>query len=88
MLRWSQLAGLPRRCLAGQRQWIGEAMTDEEESRRIIRRLEEQSEKILGAPAAGAVPDDKIEALGKRIARIVAYALAAWLIYTLWQTYF
>ena len=66
----------------------GAVMTGEDESRRILKRLDEQSEKILGAPAAGAGPDDKIEVLGRRIARIIAYALAAWLIYTLWQTYF
>ena len=39
-------------------------MNEEEEARRALKRLEEQSEKLLGAPAADAPTDDKIEAAG------------------------
>jgi hypothetical protein len=61
-------------------------MSDEEEARRTLKRLEEQSEKLLGAPAADGPGGDRIEILGKRIARVIAYGLAAWLIYALWSS--
>ena len=63
-------------------------MTREDEARRALRRLDEQSEKILGAGTPGAEDDDKIDILGKRIARVVSYGLAAFLIYWLWRSYF
>jgi hypothetical protein len=62
-------------------------MSQEDEARRALKRLEEQSEKVLGAAPDQSPSDDKIEVLGKRIARIIAYALAAFLIYWLWKAY-
>jgi hypothetical protein len=61
-------------------------MSREDEARRALERLDEQSEKILGA-GNGAPPaaEDNIERLGRRIARIISAALAAFLIYWLWR---
>jgi hypothetical protein len=59
----------------------------EDEAKRSLERLDEQSEKILGA---GTGPpreaEDNIERLGRRIARIISAALAAFLVYWLWRT--
>ena len=61
---------------------------DEEEARAALQRLDQQSEKILtGSQTREAPDDDKIEALGKRIARILSLILAAALILYLWRTY-
>jgi hypothetical protein len=58
----------------------------EDEARRSLQRLDEQSEKILGAGGSTpAAEEDGIERLGRRIARIVGAALAALLIYWLWR---
>lgn len=62
-------------------------MSQEDEARRALKRLEEQSEKLLGGAPGGEPAEDKIELLGQRIARIIAYALAAFLIYWLWKAY-
>lgn len=60
----------------------------EDEARAALKRLDQQSEKILtGAPPDEAPEDDKIEILGKRIARILSVILAAGLIIYLWRTY-
>jgi hypothetical protein len=60
----------------------------EEEARAALKRLEQQSEKILtGFPAEEAPEDDKIEILGKRIARIISVVLAIGLVIYLWRTY-
>ena len=62
-------------------------MNTEDEARRALKRLEEQSEKLLGAAPDDPPADDRIERLGKRIARVIAYALAGYLIYTLWRSH-
>jgi len=60
----------------------------EEEARAALRRLDQQSEKIItGSPAHEPPEDDKIEILGKRIARILSVILAVGLIIYLWRTY-
>ena len=61
-------------------------MSDEDEARRALKRMEEQSEKLLGAAPASEPPADRIEILGKRIARIIAYAIAGYLIYRFWAS--
>jgi hypothetical protein len=61
---------------------------DEEEARAALKRLDQQSEKILtGSLAPDAAEDDKIEILGKRIASILSVILAAGLILYLWRNY-
>ena len=61
---------------------------DEEEARAALRRLDQQSEKILtGSHPEVSSEDDKIEILGKRIARILSVILAAGLILYLWRNY-
>ena len=60
----------------------------EEEARGALKRLDQQSEKILtGSQGPDAPENDKIEILGKRIARILSVILAAALILYLWRTY-
>lgn len=60
----------------------------EKEARAALKRLEEQSERILtGTPSHDAPEDDKIEILGKRIARILSVILMVGLIVYLWRTY-
>jgi hypothetical protein len=60
----------------------------EEEARAALRRLDQQSEKIItGAQSEDLPTDDKIEILGKRIARILSVILAVGLIIYLWRTY-
>lgn len=49
-----------------------------------LRRLDQQSEKLMGAAPAEPPVDDAIEVLGKKIARVLAYAMAAGLLYYLW----
>jgi hypothetical protein len=60
----------------------------EEEARAALKRLDQQSEKILtGSQAQDTAEDDKIEIFGKRIARILSVILAAGLILYLWRNY-
>jgi hypothetical protein len=60
----------------------------EDEARAALKRLDQQSEKILtGWQADQAPEDDKIEILGKRIARILSVILAIGLIIYLWRSY-
>jgi hypothetical protein len=60
----------------------------EKEARAALKRIEEQSEKILtGSHPHDAPEDDKIEILGKRIARILSVILMVGLIVYLWRTY-
>lgn len=61
----------------------------EAEARASLDRLHQQSEKILGAePPRQDEPDDKIEILGKRIARVLSMIIMIGLILYLWRTYF
>jgi hypothetical protein len=59
----------------------------EEEARAALKRLDQQSEKILGAQPIEKPEDDRIEILGKRIARILSVVLLAGLLVYLWRTY-
>ncbi|MGE0239524.1 MAG: hypothetical protein AB7F09_23990 [Parvibaculaceae bacterium] len=60
----------------------------EADARAALRRLDQQSEKIItGAQPDDAAAEDKIEILGKRIARILSVILAVGLIIYLWRTY-
>jgi hypothetical protein len=60
----------------------------EDEARAALKRLDQQSEKILtGWQADQAPEDDKIEILGKRIAKILSVILAIGLIIYLWRSY-
>lgn len=60
----------------------------EEEARAALNRLDQQSEKIItGAHPHEPPENDKIEILGKRIARILSVLLAIGLIIYLWRTY-
>ena len=59
----------------------------EEEARKALRRLDEQAEKILGAPPAETPETDKIEILGKSIARILSMIMFVGLVIYLWRTY-
>jgi hypothetical protein len=56
----------------------------EDEARRALNRLEAESEKLLGGAQDNRAEDDRMEILGKRIARILSYGLAAGLLYYLW----
>ncbi len=60
----------------------------EEEARAALKRLEQQSEKILGAAPVEAPENDKIEILGKRIARTLSMIILVGLVVYLWRTYF
>lgn len=59
----------------------------EEEARAALRRLDQQSEKILGAQSVEEPEDDGIEILGKRIARVLSVIMLVGLIVYLWRTY-
>jgi hypothetical protein len=60
----------------------------EDEARAALKRLDEQSEKILtGSHPDEAPEDDKIEILGKRIARILSIILAVGLVIYLWRSH-
>jgi hypothetical protein len=59
----------------------------EAEAKRVLKRLDEQSEKILGAQPAEAPETDRIEILGKRIARVLSMIILVGLIIYLWRTY-
>jgi hypothetical protein len=60
----------------------------EEEARNALKRLDEQSEKLLGPAPQSEESDDKIEILGKRIARVLSMIIMAGLIFYLYRTYF
>jgi hypothetical protein len=60
---------------------------EEEDARRDLRRLDEQSEKLLGTRSTDIGPDDPIERLGKRIARVLSVLLFLGLVFYLWRTY-
>lgn len=59
----------------------------EEEARAALKRLDQQSEKILGAEPVEEAEDDRIEILGKRIARILSMIILVGLVVYLWRTY-
>ena len=62
----------------------------EAEARASLDRLHQQSEKLLSAeppPQQQNEPDDKIEILGKRIARVLSMIIMIGLILYLWRTY-
>ena len=59
----------------------------EEEARAVLKRLEQQSEKILGAAPVEAPENDRIEILGKRIARVISTIILIVLVVYLWRTY-
>ena len=59
----------------------------EEEARATLRRLDQQSEKILGAQQIEEAENDRIEILGKRIARVVSTIVRVVLVVYLWRTY-
>jgi hypothetical protein len=60
----------------------------EQEAHASLRRLEQQSEKIITGVHPDDTPEtDRIEILGKRIARILSVILAIGLIIYLWRTY-
>jgi hypothetical protein len=60
----------------------------EEEAHAALKRLDQQSEKIITGHSPDAAPEnDPIEILGKRIARILSVILAIGLIIYLWRTY-
>jgi hypothetical protein len=62
--------------------------SNEEEARAALKRLDQQAEKIFtGSRPHEATEDDKIEILGKRIARILSVILAVGLIIYLWRSY-
>lgn len=60
----------------------------QEEARNALNRMHQQSEKLLGATPPQEDTDDKIEILGKRIARVLSMIIMAGLIFYLWRTYF
>lgn len=61
----------------------------EREAKAALDRLHQQSEKLLGAePPPRDESDDKIEILGKRIARVLSIIIMAGLIFYLYRTYF
>jgi hypothetical protein len=60
---------------------------EEEDARRDLRRLDEQSEKLFGTRSTDIGPDDPIERLGKRIARILSILIFIGLVFYLWRTY-
>jgi hypothetical protein len=59
----------------------------EEEARAALKRLQQQSEKILGAQPVEEAEDDRIEILGKRIARVLSVIILVGLVVYLWRTY-
>ncbi|MGE3876019.1 MAG: hypothetical protein AB7F74_23945 [Parvibaculaceae bacterium] len=60
----------------------------EEEARAALERLDQQSEKIItGSHPHEPSQDDRIEILGKRIARMLSVILAIGLVIYLWRTY-
>jgi hypothetical protein len=62
-------------------------MSADERPPRDLSRLEEQSEKLLAGSPPSPLPDDPVERLGRRIGRILGYAIAIGLAVYLWFTY-
>jgi hypothetical protein len=62
-------------------------MNREEEARRALNRLEQESEKLLGSGPAEDSGTDPTEILGRRIARMISVALAAAMMFYLWYNY-
>ncbi|MGL4296904.1 MAG: hypothetical protein ACRCVZ_08495 [Aestuariivirga sp.] len=60
---------------------------DQEESRRILERMEREREKLFHATPTADNDDDQIERLGKRIARILGPLIAVGLMAYLFLTY-
>lgn len=60
----------------------------EQEARNALKRLDEQSEKLLGPAPQDHPSDDKIEILGKRIARVLSIVIMLGLLFYWWRTYF
>jgi hypothetical protein len=59
-----------------------------EAARADLKRLSEQSEKLLGASDGNpAEPEDRIEVIGRRIGHIVGYLAGALLLWHLLTTY-
>ena len=59
----------------------------EDDPHASLKRIEQQSEKIITGWRDDAPAGDKIEILGKRIARILSVILTVGLIIYLWRTY-
>jgi hypothetical protein len=59
----------------------------EEEAKRALKRLEAESEKMLGATPSPEPTEDRVELLARRVARILSVFLAAGLLFYLWITY-
>jgi len=60
---------------------------DQEESRRILERMEREREKLFHATPTADDENDPIERLGKRIARILGPLIALGLLAYLFLTY-
>ena len=60
---------------------------DQEESRRILERMEREREKLFHATPTADDENDPIERLGKRIARILGPLIALGLMAYLFLTY-
>jgi len=60
---------------------------DQEESRRILERMEREREKLFHATPTADDENDPIERLGKRIARILGPLIAVGLMAYLFLTY-
>jgi hypothetical protein len=58
-----------------------------DEAKRIIERQDEQAEKLLGMPPLGEGDEDWTERWGRRIGRVIGFALAAFLLWHLVSTY-
>ena len=62
-------------------------MSREDEARRALERMENEAEKLFSSPPS-APPEDRIEILGRRIARVLGWLLAAAILAYLYATYF
>jgi hypothetical protein len=62
-------------------------MTPDNDARRGLERMQQQSEKLLGEDRQPEASDDPMEVLGRRIARVLSIAIAVGLILYLWHTY-
>jgi hypothetical protein len=61
-------------------------MSREDEARRALERMENEAEKLFSSPPP-APPEDRIEILGRRIARVLGWLLAAAILAYLYATY-
>jgi hypothetical protein len=62
-------------------------MTDDPDPLRNLRRMENESERLIGGQHSDIKPEDRIELLGRRIGRILSVALATALLVYLFATY-